>query len=172
MIVNDKFGLLEYDNEIVNDNFIIKPIDNYIDVVSSLKDILNIDGFIYPPSEHRVELDIETMKVKRIIPNTERPSLLYKLSATHTIELHNPIYENDTRKWDLSFIIHLLLFILGVRLQFHDWWFEGRIPIKNTNNIYASPPVVNEFINNSYEVWKNWKEMHKKWIINLLSMHV
>ena len=171
MVVNVKIGLLEYESEIINDSFSIRPLDDYLNVIKYLKDISNVDGFIYPPSEHGVELDITTMKQKRVIPNTERPSLLHKLPPSHAIELSNPVYENDTRKWDLSFIVHLLAFIMGVRLQFHDWWFDGRVPIKNTNNIYASPPVINEFLKHCYDVWLSWEEQHRQWIINLLVMH-
>lgn len=171
MVVKDKFGLLEFENSLISDFFKIEPMENYVEIIKHIKEITNLDGFIYPPTEHRIELDMTTMKQKRVIPNTDRPALLHRLPASHNIELYNPPYANDLRKWDLNLIIQLLAFIKGVQLQFYDWWFVGRIPIKSTNNFYVSPAIVNEFIIHCYDEWLQWKEHQRQWIINLLYMH-
>jgi len=75
------------------------------------------------------------------------------------------------RKGPGGFIIHLLAYILGTRLQFYDWWFDGRIPIESTHNIYISKQTLEDFLSHSYNIWRSWDHNFKNIFINILYMH-
>jgi len=169
-MVEDQFGFLDYKEEIIFENGIIEPIPNFEKNLKWINKYLNKDGFIYPPIEKKYKIDLSSNRAEDI-PNTDKPALLHKILPSHQIKVSNPIFKVEYRKWDLNFIIQLLAFIKGVRLQFSEWWFDGRVPIKNTNNLFISPSVLNEFLSHSYNKWRHLDETYKKWFINILFMH-
>jgi hypothetical protein len=169
-MVEDQFGFLDYNDAIIFENGIIEPISNFKENLKWINKYLNKDGFIYPPIVSDYHLDISFNK-KEEIPNTDRPALLHKIPPSHQIRVHHPMFNPEYRKWDLNFIIQLLAFIKGVRLQFSEWWFDGRVPIKNINNLSISPSVLSEFLSHSYNKWRELEELYKKWFINILFMH-
>lgn len=85
--------------------------------------------------------------------------------------MHQTSENNDTRNSDAGFIIHVLGYLFGTRLQFHDWWFDGRVPIKSTHNITITDAVIEDFISKSYRTWLAWTDQIKKWFLNILIMH-
>ncbi|MGB8318910.1 MAG: hypothetical protein WCE54_12340 [Ignavibacteriaceae bacterium] len=169
-MIQNQFGFLDYKNSIVFENGIIEPIPKFDENFEWIKNYLNKDGFIYPPIAMNYRIDFSSNK-REEIPNTEKPALLHKIPPSHNIMIDNPIYSVEYRKWDLNFIIQMLAFIKGVRLQFAEWWFDGRVAIKNTNNLSINASTLNEFISHSYKKWKDLDEPYKKWFINILFMH-
>ena len=136
MIKSDSFGFINYSSQINFINGHITPTDNFNKVCNWIAKYKNTDGFIYPPMEHRVKYDKINGKKGNKIPNTERPSLLHRLPASHVLTLDVDEAQRDAlRKADSGFIVHLLSYIFGTRLQFHDWWFDNRVPIEPTHNI-------------------------------------
>ncbi len=125
----------------------------------------NLDGFIYPPQVKKVKLDPVTLVEIEDIPKTTRPALMYKLPNSHSISLESEL-ENDA-----SFIVNLLGYLYGTRLQFSDLWFDGRVPIKPTHNISVRKPVAEEFLSKSYSIYKLWNAENRKWFTNALIMH-
>lgn len=167
----DYFGYLDMDYSVSFGDVRITPIEEYNNVKAWVKQYLNEDGFIYPPMEHRIEINIETMKEKRVIPNTERPSQLHKIPSSHSIEIKNSIKDVDLRKWDYAFLINMLALLNGTRVQFHNWWFDGRISIRNMDNIYISQQAIADFLSTVYDTWKGFGKPTKENIINILVMH-
>lgn len=167
----DFFGYLNMDYSICFEDVKICPIEKFSEVKNWVKNYVNEDGFVYPPLEHRIELDMETLKEKRVIPNTERQSLLHKIPYSHSIIVKDPAYKNELRKWDYAFLVNILAFLHGTRLQFYNWQFDGRIPIKNIDNIYIHPNSTAEFLQTVYKTWRGWKKINQERIINLLVMH-
>ena len=167
----DYFGYLDIIYSICFNGVRITPIEKFNDVKAWIKEHANEDGFIYPPIVNRIELDLKTMKEKRVIPNTEKPALLHKIPHSHSISIQNPMYKENLRKWDFAFLINLLGFLHGTRLQFYNWWFDGKVPIRNIDNIQISHKAITKFLSNAYETWKKWDKTNKERIINLLVMH-
>jgi len=167
---NDEFGFLNSSNQIDFKYGIIKAHPEIEQNTFSIRKYLNRDGFIYPPIVCDYNIDLSTLE--RIeIENSERPAELFKIPPSHTIEIFDPIFSEDCRKWDANFIIQLLAFIEGVRLQFSEWWFDGRIPMKSQNNFKLYPNLLEDFISHSYGKWRDLNSEHKKWFINILFMH-
>jgi len=167
---SDFFGYLPYGLTVEFKEGKISPVENFDEVAAWIDKYKNQDGFIYPPIEKRVWLDIKYGN-KTEVPNSERPALLHRIPASHKLSLFSSDDEEKIRKGPGSFIIHLLAYLFGVRLQFYDWWFDGRVPIKSTHNIHFRQTVVENFISCCYETWRKWCEPKQKLITNILYMH-
>ena len=70
-----------------------------------------------------------------------------------------------------GFLVHLLGYLYGARLQFHDWWVDGRIPLKRQHNITVVDQCAQDFLSNSYMTWKSWSNEQRKLMTNILFMH-
>lgn len=166
----DYFGFLNYYHSIIFEDVRIVPAITFKKNQNWINEYLNKDGFIYAPLINEVEINLSGEK-KRVIPNTEKPALLHKIPFSHSINVNKPIYKHNLRKWDYGFLINVLAFVLGTRVQFYNWWFDGRIQIENKEGISISPSSLPEFLSTVYETWKSWEEINKERIMNLLVMH-
>jgi len=170
----DYFGFLPYRWTIEFDGGKVSPIPGFEEHAVWVDKYTNEDGFLYPPIEQRVEVDPITMKPLQYIPKTEKPAHLHKILPSHELCLYQSGTEEDVRKGSGSFIIHLLAYLFGVRLQFYDWWLDGRLPIKErarTHSIRFTEKTAEEFLSHCYKTWRNWNEKEQSLITNLLFMH-
>jgi len=167
----DFFGYLPYKSNIEFNEGRITPVKEFDKVSKWVDNYVNQDGFIYPPIERQMKLDITTMKYLGEIPKSERPALLQRIPPSHELCLYSLDENKNIREGAGAFIIHLLAYLFGVRLQFYDWWFDGRVPIKSTHNICFSEKTVEKFLYHCYQIWSSWSEENQKRIINVLYMH-
>lgn len=167
----DAFGFLEYSEKIIFDGGHIIPSPDFSNACEWGRKYQNTDGWIYPPMEHMVKCDPMTGAAGGAIPNTERPSLLHQVPPSHLLYLHADEPSADSRKSHSGFLIHLLAYIFGTRLQFHDWWLDGRVPVKPTNNTHFTHAAIEGFISHSYTTWQAWDTKNRKLFANILYMH-
>lgn len=114
---------------------------------------LDKDGFVYLPTEK------------------DKPSMLHKMPVSHTIEINNEKSEQYNRLHEAGLFINCLSFLCGTRLQFHDWWFDARVPIKISNWMWPHPKSIPEFLQCAYEYYKNQDEYDKNLLNNIFYMH-
>jgi hypothetical protein len=171
MKYSDFFGFLNLDNKIIFKGGMIQPIREYGESKEWIDEYSLEDGYIYPPQVETVVLNPRTMEKESVIPKTKRPALVHKLPASHKIDIDDVNENSDQRNEDAGFIIHLLAYVYGTRLQFHDWWHDGRVPIKSTHNIFVSIETVEDFLSKSYNEWLSWGDNTRKWFLNILIMH-
>lgn len=167
----DLFGFLKYPTKIEFDGGKVSIEDNYEYGCRWIEKYMHKDGFIYPLISHKVELNSISGEVRREIPKTERPALLHKLPSSHKLIVENTIDYTFSRMNDAGFIIHLLSYVFGTRLQFEGWWFDRRVPIKPTNDFYIAHSTIEDFLSKGYQRWKSWDEEKRKKIINILIMY-
>jgi len=167
LAVSDSFGFFEYSKPIIFNGGKVSVSEDYGLASEWINKYKNRDGYFYPPTKHRVKFDPIT-KEEEEIPNTKRPALLYRLPSSHKIALKNDDARRDS---DLGLIIHLASYIFGTRVQFHDWWFDGRVPIKPANDFSLAHSTIEDFISCGYETWKSWNLKNRKNFINILFMH-
>ncbi len=170
----DRFGFLPHKWTIEFEGGKISPIPEFEENAAWIDKYTNEDGFLYPPIMQRVEVEPITMKPLKYIPKTERPAHLHKIPPSHELSLYDSGTQEDIRKGPGSFIVHLIAYLFGVRLQFHDWWLDGRLPIKErarTHYIRFTEKTAGEFISHCYNTWKSWGEREQKLITNVLFMH-
>jgi len=170
-MVLEKFGFLFFDDQLSFHGFLIKPVDNYKDVAKEVEEYVNQDGFIYPPMSHKVKLEAISGRVVEEITKTYRPAVFYQLPASHEIILKNSKNKNITREGLLGLILHSLAYMFGTRLQFHDWWFDSRIPVKvTTHNINFDKNDLEHFLDHTLNKWKSWDSKNQKLFITILYM--
>jgi hypothetical protein len=163
--VRDRFGFLPFEYAIEFEGGTISPVSNYDGIRASVEEHTYDDGFLYPHLTRRVrELDEKT-------ETKWPPSLTYQISASHELSLSSAGTLEELRRGPSGFVIHLLAYLFGVRLQFHDWWVDGRMPIRSTHNIHVTKAVAEDFLSNCYQIWRKWPERNQKLISNLLFMH-
>jgi hypothetical protein len=168
------FGFLPNKWTIEFDGGKISPIPEFDNAAAWVDKYTNEDGFLYPATMQRVEVDPITMKPSKYIPKTERPAHLHRIRPSHKICLSTSGLPEDIRKGPGSFIIHLLAYLFGVRLQFENWWVDGRLPIREkarTQSISFAKDTAEDFLSHSYQTWKHWSQKEQKLITNILFMH-
>src|ERR1019366_8258465 len=111
----------------------IEPSQNHEQAVKWIMSCANVDGYYYPPIVQTYGVDPKTNRRKRI-KNTERPAAVYFLPPSHTLNIESPVAD-DINFEDAGLIINLLAFLFQTRLQFSEWRFDGRVPIKANNSI-------------------------------------
>jgi hypothetical protein len=68
-----------------------------------------------------------------------------------------------------GFLIQALACLLGLKLQFHDWWMVGAIPVGNrTVNIFTTLADIEGFLRKAIDRWKQFDKENRKRITNLL----
>jgi len=169
---HDFFGFLACKWDIKFDGGLVSPIVDCEKVKNWVSEYTNKDGFLYPPMQHTMKVDPSTMEDLEEVPKTERPALLHRIPASHEIVIFDAPDNKETfRKGPGGFIIHLLAYLFGTRLQFYDSWFDGRVPIESTHNIVVKKPIIEDFISHSYNTWLSWDEKAQTMFSNLLYMH-
>lgn len=173
-IKRDYFGFLPHKWTIEFDGGRVSPIPEFEENAAWIDKYINEDGFLYPPLVQRVEVDPISMKPLKYIPKTERPAHLHKILASHELCISASGLPEDIRKGPGSFIIHLLAYLFGVRLQFDNWWLDGRLPIRGnarTHSISFTKDTAEHFLSHCYRTWRAWSEKEQKLITNILFMH-
>jgi hypothetical protein len=169
---HDLFGFLPCKWDIKFDGGLVSPIVDCEQVENWISESTHEDGFLYPPMKRTMKVDSLTMEHLEEVPKTKRPALLHRIPASHEIVLFDaPDTQESFRKGPGGFVIYLLSYILCTRLQFHDWGFDGRVPIESTHNIFITKPIIEDFLSHSYNTWLSWDQQSKIMFTNLLYMH-
>lgn len=104
-------------------------------------------------------------------PNSERPATVFYLPESHTLYIENPLSEENVRYEDAGLLIHILGYFFGTRLQFSNWRFDGKVPIKCKNDFSFSADIPSIFISHVYQKWKTLDAKLRILYINILYMH-
>ncbi len=148
----------------------ITVVDDFEQGRNWIEKYTNRDGFLYPPTQNTYSSSPLTPDKKEIIPKTERPALLHSLPYSHSIEISNCGSIEEQRKGPSGFLIQLLGFLLGYRLQFHDWWVDGRVPIGGRKGLSDRKMTTEDFLSHCFPMWKKWNPADQKLITNILFM--
>lgn len=171
-LIEDKFGFLTKKWTFLLEEINIVPIDNYDEAKSYVDEHTNIDNYYYPPLVHRVKINPLTRKPVEKVPKTERPAHLHKLPPSHVLKVKNTNQNiEQLRNGKTGFLIHLLGYLFGCRLQFSEWWVDNRIPMKSQHGVIVCEKEAGDFLRHSLEEWKSWPSDKQHIFTNLLFMH-
>ena len=159
------FGFLEYPYPILFNGGAISLVPDYERASAWVSEHTNRDGFLYPPASYSAD------QSGREIPHSLRPALLHQVPPSHDLALDCPGTSEPLRRGPGAFLIHLLAYLFGTRLQFEEWWVDGRIPIKPAHGIRCTRDVVGDFLSHSLRTWNSWPEKSQRLLTNLLFMH-
>lgn len=165
----DRFGYLSRRIAIDFSGGSVRPIERAQDAVEWIAEYTSPDGFIYPPQQWEEKLGIDTDY--RHVPRTNRPAIIHRLPASHVLALNKRGNSEHLRRHHRGFVMHLLGYVYGTRLQFWDWWFDGRIPIRSTHSVSPADATVAHFISHCYEKWRGWQTHEKDRVMGALFLH-
>lgn len=177
---SDEIGFLPVDREIEWDSGKAFPVENLSAIMEEILKETNKDGFVYPVQTNRYSSNPIDKSGKIIpsdelvwirVPKTRRPALLHKLPISHKIEVNTRLVENDFRNGDGGFLMHFLGFVFGFRLQFKDWWQDGRIYLGGRRWAIVQENVEHKYISSAYSSWRSWLKPERVRFTNLLYMN-
>lgn len=172
MITPIRFGFLPMNCLIEFDIGKIEPTPEFSKVSKMVEKRLNKDGYLYPPTVKTVASDMDGNNA-RTIPKTKRPAHLHPVPPSHDLFITPPKAESNLRECSAGFILHLLAFLFRTRLQFADWWFDGRIPIRHKRGvgvIILNRVQLGNYLSHAYRVWSNWSDPEQRRFTNILYM--
>jgi hypothetical protein len=154
----DHFGFLPIERKIEWDTGKAIPLVDISDRIKKIFKKTNENGYIYPPETSRYKANPIDKNGRLLfsdeleweeVHKTRRPALLHKLPVSHKIELYATPIETDFRKGDGAFLIHFIGFLFGFRLQFKDWWHDGRIYMRGRCWVIVNNKV-DKYISTAY----------------------
>lgn len=167
----DYFGFLPRKWSIIFDNIKILPLENYSEIKSDIDNYKHLDGFLYPPMSRRKSYDLRTKKMSKDIANTQKPALGFPIFKSHSILIDSETSIQEDRDGQAAFLIHLLGYICGTRVQFHNWLIDKRVKIKDNAGIrIIDETTANHFLKYSLGKWKSWEQREQFMITNILFM--
>src|SRR5207237_4626138 len=131
--------------------------------------------FIYPPIVVTRTTDLVTNETKEV-PNTRRPAFTWPvtppgaggLPASHTLSCPSPAAGVESRLGPPAFILHLLGYLFGARLQYEGWRVDGRVLVEGGHNIHFNQATAEDFLSRSYQRWSSWSRPDQTDFVTLL----
>ncbi len=149
----------------------ITPLPDHKERLASLNQHSNQDGYFYPPQVSTYEIDLFTHKRRKKVKRTTRPASVYHLPASHQVLIDTPVSPVGNSFEDEALIIHLLAYVYGTRLQFAEWRFDGRVPIKPVHNISITEQTCLNFLKHTYAWWRDLTADQRTRFVNILYVH-
>jgi hypothetical protein len=142
------FGFLPYKHDLKFSAGEVFPVPEFDERLGLIKKCANEDGYLYLP----------------------QPPRLFALKPSHELHLrHQP--ERNIREGPAGFIIHFLAFLFGTRLQFSDWYFDGRVPVTarhRTVLTVATSYKAQRYLDLAFRTWAAWPEPEQRRFISIL----
>jgi|AntRauTorckE6833_2_1112554.scaffolds.fasta_scaffold05360_2 hypothetical protein len=146
----------------------ILPLSDHQERLNWIEENINRDGFFYPPQQATYKVDPITNKNAEKIEKSEKPASIFKLLPSHKITVTNPTNDLNTTNSDDVLVINVLAYLFGTRLQFADWKFDARVPIKYTNDIVIMNSALFHFLEFVYDWWCDLTPINQLKYINIL----
>lgn len=166
----DRFGFLPERLDVLWEWGQVRTLEQFDKAKEWLTGRLHPDTYYYPPTQHtRRGWPPEEAEV---VPNSERPALLHRVPATHELVLSDYDKDESLRTGIAGFIVHFLGFLLGHRVQFDDWWMDGRLPSRCQSD---APPhsarEVSVCLDVAVATWMRADDRAKRVLTNAIFMH-
>jgi hypothetical protein len=169
----ERFGFLPYDWVLEISGVKIEPLPDYATRRGHIEELRHKSGFVFPPPIQEVSENLLTGE-KRVIPKSDRPAHLWRLGASHVLRLTGNYASGRSGYGADAFIMHLLAYLCGVRLQFEDWWLDLRVPVdaQATHHVAdVMPGVAAHFVERALATWLQWGEPMRTHFTSLLYVH-
>jgi hypothetical protein len=141
----------------------IVPVATFDAAREWIDSIRHEDGFLYPPEV------IQRLDDGTDVPNSRRPAHLHHLPASHSLKCGFATKPDDRHRTDASMLMQLVAYLFETWLQFEDWWFDSRVPIKD-HGLCLSKTTAERFLSHSYDRWKQWPVRTQRRFVNILFM--
>lgn len=139
--------------------------------IDEFKDRAHPDGHVYPPIiETRSQKGLESWE---LVPNSRRGALVQALPVTHRLiidEEHGS--GQDLRLGVAGMLMHLVGALHGVRVQFDEWYVDGRVSTRRESDHYPpSEERIGDACTAALSAWRTWQEHPQRLVVNALYLH-
>lgn len=129
-------------------------------------------GEVRPRKEHDQVVEkwkAYALRDKRIYP-PKPPYLLLGLPWTHYLSLSGVGEDQESLRRGIGgFLIQLLGFLYGYRVQFHHWWIDGRVSTVSEAPYFVHPSCpIPACVDKALETWLAWDDTTQRVIANAL----
>ncbi|TSA19334.1 hypothetical protein D4R75_09990 [bacterium] len=149
----DHIGFLNISEDFAFDGGRLTCSPNFAESKQTVESRTNLDGYVYPWITHRARTNLRTGKTRKLA-HTERQTLLHQMPVSHDLVMEGTSDPIEARKFLSGFVMHCFSFLYGTRLQFHDWWLDGRIPMKSTVDVNVRLSAVDRFVSSAIHTWR------------------
>lgn len=174
----DWFGFLPVKESFTIENVRVEVFPDYDRFSKFVDTHANKDGYVYPPMTYETRgsykgkgkfSEVNSFQWNKV-SKSDRPALLHKLPPSHRLILSES--SKEPRQYEAAFIIYIISYLYGIKLQFYDWWFDQRIPIEQKHRIGFSHKKAEEFFSHAYNYWSSLDINKKKQLNNILYMNI
>lgn len=165
---SDRFGFLPIKRVIEFDGGRLDPLHDYDESLTEVEAHIHADGVVFPP----LVWNQSVFPARRDTASNLRPALLYRLPASHSLTVTAPFQTSNFRQQDGGFLIHFVGHMFSYRLQFHDWWHDGIVPMLGRRWSVLPERRESSLLSTAYQSWKTWPEAERVRFTNLLYTHV
>jgi hypothetical protein len=150
----------------------IRPVEDHAHRAAALSNELHRDGHFYPSAIHQVTFpDPRDESKMEPVPKTSRPAHLFYLPPSHRLTLTAPV-DSVPSTGDASFLVQLLAYLYGTRLQLDGFQFDGRVPVAHTtHHIWLGDRALATFVDTAYQGWRAEPADRRLRLTNILYMH-
>lgn len=167
----DYFGFLPKNVHLRFHDFEISPVKDFDRLLEWFESSTHYqDHFYYPPNSYTEHQNIQSGEIERV-PQSERLAMLHPLPSSHEIINLGNGGQANSKNEIVCFVVNAIAYLLGIRLQFHDWWVDMRVPGRSQNHVYVTQHAAEEFMNAAVDKWKSLDAYHQKLLNNLMFMH-
>ena len=165
------FGILTRPLSLALPKLRIEPLPDLNALVERFRGQSNKDGHYYPPMSEQVSFpDWPDETRKEPVPQTSRPAQLFRLPPSHSLELLSPC-SADPHSGDAAFVVQLLAYLHGTRLQLTDWQFDSRIPLDSNHHVWLTRASIERFVSSAYDNWSAKPPERQLRLTNILYLH-
>lgn len=171
MRLTDEFGFLLHEITFASDKCEISTLRNHKKQKKNVKKYINREGFLEPPCGPLVTMT----PAGRVIKRSKLKSIawMYKVPISHSIKLDSKSETSQgARVCELGFIMHLLAYLYGCRLQFKDWWVDGFVPLAGKHNISVTRDQLHSFLQHAVSLCYEWEKKKIVEFNRILFMHM
>lgn len=163
-----RFGFLTEKVDVTFSHGSIVPLPDFDLRMGIISKAFHKDGYLYPPLEISNDFENENENAKK----AQRPFSMYQIPASHELIISPDEPEKNLREESAGFIVNLLALLFKTRLQFEDWFIDGRIPISviGRDPHLTYPQVVENRLSSAYKVWSDWESSSQLLFGNILYM--
>jgi hypothetical protein len=136
----------------------VRPLPHIGEIKDRLEQLASPDGYFYGGDEEEKAGPV---------------SFLRRIPASHEIRLPDCASDQSAARYgEAGLLAHLLGLLYGYRVQFFDWWVEGRL--RSQSETDHSPPGANHAslcVERALAAWRQWPDRQRTVMINALYLH-
>ena len=169
-VYEDSFGYIPKPIEINIPGVSIQPLENCSEVNEYVRKSSHKDGYLYPGTIATYRRANEEDDFSEEIPNTRRPCPILHVPASHELRVDKSL-PRPSRQGIGGFLIQLVGFLYGVRVQFHDWRLDGRVTVKDRSGFVVHRGAAERFCNAAIEKWISLPKKEQDHLTAILAIH-